>query len=338
MKYALVITLLLLAALVSWDIVLRIDDSEQPRVVPPRTSAALDDLNAFRETFLQIVRYPKEEHHQPEHAPAIAAAGYKTVRGIADSRGRANNALQEAWDTIETIRSIHGDDGPETGFVFSVFFRSPGPLGGQFADVDVLLPILNEAWNIARVPSAPLGTSPTRKDGLCEFINGQLDQCVYVSKQMFEAGNLDGSQRYLDRMDAIMEIPWIETLHQTKDKRTGTLDLSHYVEAHGLAKARVLILAQQYSEAKAHLLAMGFPNSPDQDPRAEAAMLWMPLYEGWHLADSGGGHDQAFRIWTNRYIEHAERKSKSSPGSTGMDWKKKADKARARMENFGSSQ
>ena len=335
MKYAGLIALLLLAALVTWDIVLRIDDTEQPLAFPSKTAEDMHDLDVFHERFWQIVQGDKEENHKPEHAPAIAAVGYETVKGIVANRGRANDALRQAWDTIEIIRSIHGDDGPETTFVYERFFGAGGPLRGQLAEVDVLLPVLDSAWNTAKVPDRlALLSMYGKKDALCAYINSQFDRCALFSQYSFKAGDLDTCQGYLDRMEAIMTLPWIETLHQTKEKRIGTSDLDYLEHQHDLVKARVLILDQQYSEAKAHLEAMGFPNSPDEDPIA--AELWMPLYAGWHLADRGGGHDESLRTWATRYLAHAEQKSKSSTSpSTRIDWKKKADEARATLETLG---
>jgi len=339
MKYAGAIALLLLLiALVIWDIMLRIDETEKPAVFPSKTAEDIHDLKVFQNRVSQIVNGHKEENQKPEHTAAIAAVGLERVLVISDRGHTQNAALQEAWNTIEIIRSIHGDDGPETTYLYHLFFAY-GPFLGQMVEMDVLLPILESAWTTAKVPDRlNLLSIYGKKDALCNYINQQIDVCDFILEQLFVAGNPDKSQSYLNRMEAIMNLPWIETLYETKENRVGTLGFDYLADRYDMAKARVLILNQKYPEAVAHLEGMGFPKTPDQDPLA--AEVWMPLYEGWHLTDPEGGHDEPLRTWATGYLSHAEEQYSSAAGlkDRRADWKQKADDARATLERLHSSE
>ena len=272
MKHAVLIALLLLAALVGWDIVLRIDNADQTPDFPTKTAEDLHDLRVFQEGFWEIVRGHDEENRRPEHAPAIAAAGFSTVQGIVESRGSANDALQEAWNTIEIIRSIHGDDGPETTFIFVSFLGSGPPLRSGLADVDVLVPILDAAWNTAQAPDRLALTTMGKKDHLYEYIAILIDRCAFLSEYSFNRGDLEKCRGYLDHMDAIMSLPWIEALHQNKENRIGTMPLDRLELDHDLVEARVLVLEQQYSEARIRLEAIDRSDRGTRGDKARAML------------------------------------------------------------------
>ena len=272
MKHAVLIALLLVAALVGWDIVLHLDDAEQPPDFPSKTAEDLHDLRVFQEGFWEIVRGHDEENRRPEQAPAIAAAGFATVQGIVESRGSANDALREAWNTIEIIRSIHGDDGPETTFMFASFLGSGPPLRSGLADVDVLVPILDAAWNTAQAPDRLALTTIGKKDALYQYIADQIDRCALLSEYSFNDGDLEKCRGYLDHMDAIMSLPWIETLHQIKENRIATMPLERLELDRDLVEARVLVLEQQYSEARTLLEAIARSDRKTRVDKARAML------------------------------------------------------------------
>ena len=327
MKNATVIVLLLaLISLVSWDIVLRMNDTEQKVVFPTKTAEDMHDYQSFHVKFWQIAQGHKAENYNATLTPAIAVAGLMATRAIIKGKGRANEALKEAWDTIDIVRSIHGDDGPETTFVYNRFFQTlqSGRSHG-LPDIDRLLPFLEMAWKTADVPDR-LGLLSVhgKKDSLCEYIANQIGMYALFSKHSFKEANLISCQEKLDQMKAIMSLPWLERLFETKENRIGTSDFESLTRQRDLAEARVQILSQNYQDAETLLDSTMYPDSLDV-----AAELRLPLYLGWHASDPTGGHEEAIHTWATRILANAEKRERETNSrSNKLDWRRVGDKAK----------
>ena len=330
MKFAALISMMAaLIALLTWDIVLRIDGTEQPLTFPSKAAQDSHDLHAFHDQFWSIVKDHKEENQRPEQSAAIAAAGFKAVRelgrlGTTTGTKAANNALREAWNTIDIIRSIHGDDGPETTFVYSIFFNETGVLNGHVPDTDVLLPVLDSAWETAKVPGGR-NDQFGKTSSLGHYINSQISRCAFLSNAAFNSGNLEWCTVYRDHAEALLSIPWIDTLYTSKH----ILDRDWAQRQYDQISARFLILNQQFGEAKALLDSMEFPNRP-----VKKAAFMVALYEAWHAAEPGAGHEVALRTWLTDLIELTEQKAGSSNGNRRREWQQQADEAREQLETL----
>mgnify|MGYP004110401725 FL=1 len=331
MKYtALIVMLGLLIGLVSWDIMLRIGASESTPDFPSKTAEDIHDYRRFHSQFWALVQDDKEENRQPEHAAAFAAAGYKLVRSIHGSTTNRNLALKESWDTIDLIRVIHGDDGPETTFAYERFFVDC--THNAIPDTDVLLTTLDAAWNTAQVPDRiSLVARAGKKDALCMYLVQHVAYCKQYSERAFQAGDLERCEQYHTHVEAMLTLPWIETLFATKENRLAVPEFEALQHSRDNVTARFLILNKQFTDAESLLESMAFRGT-DFHSSATKAELMVDLHDAWHAEAPDAETEDALRTWLTELASASEQYAAATKGRTADRWRSSAEAARSQLD------
>ena len=333
MKYAALIVMLgLLIGLVSWDITLRLDAPGLTTDFPTKTAEDIHDYRRFHSQFWSLVQDHKEENHRPEHAAAYAAAGYKLVRSF-DGRGTTRNStLKESWDTIDLIRSIHGDDGPETTFAYERFFVDCNHTA--IPDTDVLLPTLDAAWKTAEVPDRlTLVSRVGKKDALCNYLFQQVASCKKYAEMSFEEGDLERCEHYHNHVESVLYLPWIETLFATKENRLATPDLESLQHSRDNVTARFLILNKQFTDAESLLESMAFPGT-ELHSSVTKAELMVDLHDAWHAEAPDAETKDALRTWLTELATISEEYAAATSGRTSDEWRSSAKAARSQLDTL----